>query len=199
VKPRTKNAPFFGFCVSDQKLDFEASLDHVRRGDPVAVQEFVESFGPFILRAVRRKLDARLRKKFDSADFVQAVWASFFSKCLHKDRFSEVQDLVAFLSKLARNKVVDAFRCYLETEKSNIQRELSADDSTVGTMLRAPSEIAIARELWKRMLSRQPERHRQIIVMRFEGSTYPEIAKRLGLDESTARRVVSRLARDLKQ
>jgi len=60
-------------------LGFSLLLEQARAGSDSAARELIERFGPFILRVIRNRLDPRLRSIFDSADFSQAVWASFFA------------------------------------------------------------------------------------------------------------------------
>src|SRR5438128_1259056 len=127
-------------------------LDKARQDSEMSAREIVERFGPYILRAVRRRLNKKLRSKFDSVDFVQAVWASFFALPSDRLQFAEPKELIDFLMGLARNKVVDAVRQRLETQKYNVNRELPLFDSTAADArefhTRGPtaSQVAIARE-----------------------------------------------------
>ena len=54
----------------------------------------------------------------------------------------------------------------------------------------SPSEVAVAEELWARLLRGLPEHHRQILELRRDGNTHQQIADRLGLNERTVRRVI---------
>ena len=56
---------------------------------------------------MRRVLSPELRSKFDSLDFVQWVWLSFFRVRDKADRFERPEHLVKFLAGMARNKVQD--------------------------------------------------------------------------------------------
>jgi RNA polymerase sigma factor (sigma-70 family) len=160
----------------------------------------VERYGAHILRIVRRKLNRCLRPKFDSADFVQAVWASFFALPLDRYRFDQSEALVAFLMGLARNKVVEVVRQRLQTQKYNVNRERALDDEVdcaAGDLVArepTPAEVAIAREEWDRLLGEQPTHYRQILVGLRDGYTQQEVAGQLGLNERTVRRVVQKLA-----
>ena len=60
-------------------LEFSALMEQIRDGSSTASHELVTKYGAHILRVVRQKLDKAFRPKFDSQDFVQAVWASFFA------------------------------------------------------------------------------------------------------------------------
>ena len=168
---------------------------------PRKPRELVERYGAHILRIVRRKLNRTLRVKFDSGDFVQAVWASFFALPLQRYQFDRSEALVAFLANLARNKVVEVVRQRLLTQKYNANRErsleLDRDRLSASLVGREPDplEIAIAREEWGRLLKEQPERYRQILASLGSGLTQREVASQLGVNERTVRRVVRKLSR----
>ena len=88
-----------------ENVSFRDLLEQVSEGSEEAAWDLVENYGVTILRAVRRALDSRMRQRFDSTDFVQLVWASFFKARGRLDRFSTPAELAAFLVKMARNKV----------------------------------------------------------------------------------------------
>src|SRR5262249_36628315 len=85
--------------------DFTALMQRVRSGSQDAAQQLVEQYGQHILRVIRRMLHKKLRSKFDSLDFQQDVWASFFADQPQKT-FDRPEALAAFLAKVARNKVL---------------------------------------------------------------------------------------------
>ena len=85
--------------------DFRDLMRRVHEGSEDAAWQLVGQYGDPIRRAVRRALNARLRSKFDSLDFVQLVWSSFFRDRGRLDRFNHPEELVAFLVTMARNKV----------------------------------------------------------------------------------------------
>jgi RNA polymerase sigma factor (sigma-70 family) len=185
--------------MADQSQEFAGLMRRVCAGSQGAAEELIERYGAHILRIVRRKLHRSLRAKFDSADFVQAVWASFFALPLERYQFEQSQALVGFLFHLARNKVVEAVRQRLQTQKYNINRERALDDdqtrpaNTMVVREPSPSEIAIAREEWDRLLAGQPEHYRQILVALRDGETQQAVAEQLGLNERTVRRMLRKI------
>ena len=54
--------------------EFANLIDRLREGSDEAFTLLLERFGPYVMRSVRRSLDRRLRARFDSQDFAQAVW-----------------------------------------------------------------------------------------------------------------------------
>ncbi len=182
-----------------EKDEFRVLLEEAQAGSQDAMCELIERYAPHIVRAVRRKLSKAIRAKFDSFDFVQAVWASFFAAPRGFDRFDRPEELMGYLVTLAHNKVVDEIRRRMKTEKYNVNRERSLDDSDlhVARSLAArepsPSEVAVAGELWARLLKGQPEHYRRILELRRAGNTPQQIADQLGLNERTVRRAIQRI------
>ncbi len=185
--------------MAEQDDAFCILMRRLREGSEDAAWELVSQYGEPIRRAVRRALNERLRSKFDSLDFVQVVWNSFFRVRNTTDRFDRPEELAAYLVKMARNKVGMEVRRRLMTNKYDLRREQSLDQRQAeGYPDRsghqpAPVNVAIAREQWDHMVEGQPARYRQIIHLRLQGFTYQAIANELGLDECTVRRFLKRL------
>lgn len=179
--------------------EFTALMRRVRTGCPDAARELVDRYGDLILRVVRRRLNQKLRPKFDSIDFQQDVWASFFAEqpC---QTFDRPEALAAFLAKLARNKVLMAVRQRFAIQKNDVNREHSLDGSAayqagaVPGREPTPSQVAVAREEWGRLLERHTPRHRHILDLIRQGYTQQQVAQELGVDERTVRRVVRKVA-----
>ena len=180
---------------------FALLVSQVKEGSQDAAWELVELYGPHVLRVVRRSLNREMRPTFDSQDFVQAVWASFFT---HRDRFLRIetpQQLVGLLAAMVKNKVADEAR-RRSTQKHDWRRERSIDDSDVvihGGLTSTdatPSQIAIARERWSRLMQQQSERSRQIVHLRLAGQTHQTIAQALGVSQKTVQRVLRRLLQE---
>src|SRR5262245_24000760 len=84
--------------------EFRDLIRRIQGGERAAVDELLQRYGKHVLRAVRRKLHPRIRSKFDSLDFVQDVWASFFIQEAHRCNFDRPEALIQFLENMARNK-----------------------------------------------------------------------------------------------
>lgn len=186
--------------MADDPREFAGLMRRVSAGSQGAAGELVERYGAHILRIVRRRLSRQLRTKFDSGDFVQAVWASFFALPLEQYNFEQSDALVGLLFHLARNKVVEAVRQRLQTQKYNVHRErpLHEDHTDQAEALAAheptPAEIAIAREEWDRLVAGQPELYQQILMALRDGETQQGAAEQLGVSERTVRRVIRKFA-----
>jgi RNA polymerase sigma-70 factor (ECF subfamily) len=171
----------------------------VRAGSEQAIQELVDTYGGHIRRVVRRRLNKSLRPKFDSLDFVQSMWASFFEHRSEIAEFDSPEALTRYLSRIVSNKVIEQCRRYLQTEKHNVNRERSLHGTEAGEALQppsprsTPSEVVQAKEQWQRLLENQPPHYQRMLQLRAEGATFREIAAELGVDEKTVRRVLQRI------
>jgi RNA polymerase sigma-70 factor (ECF subfamily) len=96
-----------------------------KRGDEAAIREFLTRFEHEVRMMVRNRLPRRLRSRFDSMDFVQSVWKSFFSSLRSgSTEFENIHHLRGFLAGVARNKVYQQHRRLTRTEKHAINREV---------------------------------------------------------------------------
>src|SRR5207302_11148775 len=126
---------------------------------------------PYILHAVRKKLHKELRPRFDSHDFVQDVWASFFADLPQERDFHGPENLINFLTQIAKNKVGMAVRQRLVLQKNNVNREQSLhnrgldDRENLVASDPTPSALAIGREEWERLLQAQPPVYRRILIL----------------------------------
>ncbi len=189
----------------------EEFLDLMRRvqeGDEQAAEELHASYGEHILRVVRRRLHHPLRNRFDSCDFVQSVWKSFFARVTKTCQFDSPQALDAYLQKMARGKVADAYRKGTQTARHNCRNEHSLHEppgeggegalqSCLAAPTPTPSKEAAAHECWENLTQGKCELDRQILALRREGCTYEEIAARLPEKKLTPKRI-QRLLRRLK-
>ena len=187
--------------MQETRDEFRDLMGRVQEGSEDAAWELVDRYGEAIRRAVRRALNARLRSKFDSLDFVQLVWCSFFKARVQLVRFNRPEELVAFLVTMARNKVGMEVRRRLMTEKYNVNREqvlTVATEEAVPPLDHDsdPVQVAIAHEQWNRLLAEQPDRYRRMISLRLQGLTYRDIAESLNVAECTVRRFFTRLLND---
>lgn len=174
--------------------DFPGLIRRVQSGCSQAARELHELYGPHVERTVRRYLHQKLRSKFDSTDFVQDVWASFFVEAPEK-RFETPQELVAFLTRMARNKVAEAVRTRMQRQKYNINRERPLQPSPTGSLPFAavqptPSEVLMGREAWDNLLQGLPLVHRRILLMLREGKSPDRIAEEIGVSRKTVSRVI---------
>jgi RNA polymerase sigma factor (sigma-70 family) len=180
--------------------DFAVLMERVRQGCPEAIRELLDRYGGHIRQVVRQRLHQRLRPQFDSLDFQQDVWASFFGGDPNRYRFECPEALVRFLCEIAHNKVVEMIRQRLLSAKRDVNRERPLDHvyfepvaPEVAARHPSPSQLAMANEKWERLLHKQPPHFRRILQLLRQGYTHLEIAKKLQLDPKTVQRFLQSL------
>jgi RNA polymerase sigma factor (sigma-70 family) len=111
--------------------------------------------------------------------------------------FDSPADLLAFLTKLARHKVIDVVRGRTAAHKNDVKRERSINDPDRPQFERiidphqaTPSQILMSEEEWRNFLADQPPAYRLIFQMLREGKTQEEVAESLGISTRQIRRVI---------
>ena len=182
--------------------DFRKLLLNVRSGCELSTTELVKSMSGHICRVIDRRLDYRLRRKYDVDDLEQMVWASFFRHRWRVTDFEDSRQLARYLVAMARNKVIQVIRSQLQTIKRDVRREWAGEDERLGQVAaprdwQTPSQVAIRNECLQGWLAGENSRAVRIVQMRLAGARYVEIARALGIHQRTVRRIMQRLAKRL--
>lgn len=184
--------------------DFERLMAKVVAGSEEAIFELAETYTPYIVRSVRRKLSPQIRPKFDSQDVTQTLWASLLLRRADLLRLKTPDELIAFLVQAARNKVAAKAK-YVYAQKRDIARETRLPEETQcyprqrpvsNSPLRSseptPSKVLSVRERWRSALANASARDRQIVKLLLERHTFEQIGAQLSIHEQTARRAVQK-------
>lgn len=177
--------------------DIRELLARIKNGDEEAARELLSRYESKVRLVVRRQLPRLLRSRFDSIDFLQSVWGSFFHRIqTAPNDLNEEESLIAFLAWAARNKVIDEYR-RAASQKQNIHREESIETrggrETTLASGDTPSELAQAHETFDRLSRLLPEDRRVILELKAAGYSCNEIGARLGLSERKVQRVLEEL------
>jgi RNA polymerase sigma-70 factor (ECF subfamily) len=171
-------------------------LEKLNEGDAKAAGEMFQTFEPYLRMVIRRQISAKLRPKFDSTDIVQSVWADVVEG-LRQSRwtFQNMNQLRAFLVKMARNRFVDRLRQHrraLEHESSMPPHHVELLAATASPRV---SENFYADELWHQMLDVCPPAHYQVLYLKRQGASLDEIAIQTGLHKGSVRRILYQIGR----
>jgi RNA polymerase sigma factor (sigma-70 family) len=178
-------------------------LKRIQAGDDGAARELLQRFEAEVRLVVRRQLPRLLRSRFDSLDFLQSVWGSFFRRMrTSPTEFEDSRHLVAFLARAAKNKVIDEYR-RAASRKHDMHREEplwgeGGHPREVADSNDSPSEVAEANEALGRMRELVPEEKRSILELKAEGYSSKDIGERLGISERTVQRVLEELRRRIE-
>jgi RNA polymerase sigma-70 factor (ECF subfamily) len=173
-------------------------LGRIQDGDQDAARDLLTRYEAEVRLVVRRQLPRLLRSRFDSLDFLQSVWGSFFRRVREgATEFEDSRHLVAFLARAAKNKVIDEYR-RAASQKQNMHREESlwtdADrPRELADSGETPSQVAEAHEAFQRLSALMPEDRRVVLELKAQGLSSREIGDKLGVSERTIQRVIEDL------
>jgi RNA polymerase sigma-70 factor (ECF subfamily) len=189
-----------GDAAREADNDIPAFLGRIRAGDESAARELLSRYEAEVRLVVRRQLPRLLRSRFDSLDFLQSVWGSFFRRVRGGPaEFEDSRHLVAFLARAAKNKVIDEYR-RAASQKQDMHREESLwtdgdRPRDLPATIDSPSEVAEAREVYGRLRALLPEERRAVLELKADGLSSRDIGDRLGISERTVQRVIEDLRR----
>ena len=184
--------------MSTDDDQFRSLLDDLRGGSEEAAWKIVELYSDKIRRVIRRRMRPSMRRHLDSADFLQAVWATFLVQPAKIGSFTSSNHLIAFLAKVAQRKVINE-DVRLHARKNDVSRDRPIDNANESTVKAlpgddpTPSQVAVARETWLRLFSQLTKPHQEIVRLRFQGFTQQEISDKTGVSVRTVRRVLDKL------
>ena len=193
-----------GESARDDADDIVTFLDKVRSGDEQAARDLLTRYEAEVRLVVRRQLPRLLRSRFDSLDFLQSVWGSFFRRVRSgPSEFEDSRHLVAFLARAAKNKVIDEYR-RAASRKQDMHREEplrgeGGRPKDVAGRNDTPSEVAQAHEVFGMLQSLVPEDRRSILSLKADGLSCRDIGEQLGISERTVQRVLEDLRRKTEE
>jgi RNA polymerase sigma factor (sigma-70 family) len=179
--------------------EFNSLLKRAKAGDESAIRDFLSRFEQEVQTMVRARLPRKLRTRFDSTDFVQSVWQSFFVDS-GKDapEFETVEHFRGFLFGMVRNKVHEQHRRLTKTAKYDLAREeqlyVRRGDREVLREVKSPeptpSQNFQADDRMAQLTAGRSPREVEVLTLRRQGLTFVEIAERTGLSERKVRRLI---------
>jgi RNA polymerase sigma-70 factor (ECF subfamily) len=183
------------FAITMILDSLNALLEKLSSGDDDAAEQVFITYEPYLRKVVRRLLPAALRAKFDSVDVVQSVWGDVLSSFRGGGtRFASAAQLRTFLIRATRNRFIDRVRQHRTAARLEQPLGETGLDALPSSPLPLASELAEAVELWERLLTLCPAEHRQILLLRRQGFTLTEIAKKVDLHEGSVRRILRNLS-----
>jgi len=179
-------------------VDLTKALQEAHRGDPTAWEALFKECYPKVRRVVRRKLNRQMRALYDSTDFASDVMKSLAAN-FEQLQFPSIDSLMAFLSQVAEQKVIDEYR-RRHTLKRDITRERPLSAESAGSApVQLPSDgpttsqWAQAKEFEEQLMARADEEQRTIIDLKQQGYTTADIAQRTGWNIRKVQRVLKDL------
>jgi RNA polymerase sigma factor (sigma-70 family) len=168
-------------CSSDQLK----TLQEAQNGDELAWTELFQACYPMVRRVARRRLAHSMRSLLDSTDIASDVMTSLAANLTNLS-FPSIDSLVAFLAKVAEQKVIDEYRRQHAAKRDRSKERpiySSLDDEPFALPPSdepRPSQFAEAGETFSRLLNREDPTEQKIIEMRNAGYTNSDIAEVTG-------------------
>lgn len=176
-------------------------MRELRAGSREAADRICRDYQHHILRVVRRRLIKALRVQIDSFDLVDDVWLSFFARPTAERWFDSPRALIAYLQRMAVNKVTETLRQRLGSSKHCVFRvEPHCDLDSVTVPRRSdpsPIQVLVAEEEFQRLIQGRPTHERRILTMLRHGMSHSEIARILKTNVKTVQRLLRRIPMDV--
>ena len=174
--------------------------------DDAAAREVFQRYAARLVQLARVRLDRQTRQKVDPEDVVQSVFRSFFTRQA-EGRF----DLASWDDLWSLLVVITIRKCRrqavaLRAGRRDVRRELHASqlpEPEQGYLEAAgseptPEEVVSLVETVERLLSGASEVERQILLLRLQGYTPPEISREVGsISERKVYRVLAQARKRL--
>lgn len=163
---------------------------HRRNGyEAAAVDEFADR----LLRLARSRLPGRLQQRVDPEDIVQSVFKSFFAR--HEAGrfcFEQATDVWRLLAAITWHKVQHSIRYHHQLER-DVQKETAASSTSIEQPGSDPtaSSLVVMMELLDQIMSRIPEKHREILRLRMDEYSIDEISEAVGVSSRTVDRALA--------
>jgi RNA polymerase sigma-70 factor (ECF subfamily) len=163
--------------------------------------EIFHRFAHRLMGLVRSRLDSLLRPKVDPEDLLQSVFRSFFVGAregqLDLRDWDSLWGLLTVITLRKCGRRIDYFRA----ARRDVRREIAtppaeeADRPGWEVVCREPSpdEAAVLAETLEHLLRKLDDRGRQIVRLRLQGFTTPEISAQVGCTERTVQRALEQV------
>lgn len=182
---------------------FHELMARLKAGDDDAATQLFNRFACRLIALARSRLDPRIRQKVDPEDVVLSAFGSFFRRQAN-DEF----DLGGWDSLWGLLSAITLHKCGRQVEhfraaKRAIRRELSSAEAEAvrAAVAREPTaaEVAVFHETLEQVMRTVEPRERQVLQLRLQGYTVPEISAEVQFTEFTVEAVLKRIKRRLKR
>jgi RNA polymerase sigma-70 factor (ECF subfamily) len=189
-------------------------LARAQAGSESALGELLELYRGYLLSVANQELDPALQRKAAPSDVVQDTFLEAH-RLFGRFEGEAAEQFLAWLRAILHHKVSEQHNRYRATQKRQVGRECSLDETGPHGMLgdllpgqaSSPSVRAVRQEEVEQLrqaVERLPETQRQVLIWHhWEGLTFGEIGRRLERSEDAVRmifgRALDRLAEELER
>lgn len=187
--------------MPDNDAYWEGLISGLRAGDERAATEFYTHFGPLLEGLAAQHLASGMRRRVGPEDVAHSACRTFLRRIQGGQFTLQARDnLWNLLCAITLAKARKKARFHL-ADKRGLGREAHTDADETGTTDRfepasrgpTPEEAAAFADQFRHLLSSLDDEERQIVLLRLEDRTQPEIAAAMGTSERTVRRLMKRV------
>jgi len=178
--------------------DLIALVRQAQNGCEESARLVYERFRQPLLLVIRRVIPQRLRRLEDSDDFLQSTFTQIFTKHFSDEVLRGPETLWPYLRRIAENKVHDAERKYLVSQRHPLGRDVPLENlpgQDPQSRDISPCEALILKELVEdrlaNLIRQLPALLRQLVDLVLKGNTGHEIADQLGIEPKRVYRAIA--------
>lgn len=188
-----------------QDMTLAEMIQRTEGGCQRSAQQLFDVCRQPLLAAIRRVTHRRLRTLFDSDDFLLETFSAVFTHHFEQEMLQSPTRLWAYLKRVAENKVLDAHRKYLMSERSNLRCEVHLEAINFEGKVYSPEESPLdalvmkefVEERLKALLSQMPLLYQAVVKRLLAGQSASEVATKLGIKPKDVYRVADRMRKKI--
>jgi RNA polymerase sigma-70 factor (ECF subfamily) len=179
---------------NDADLTDQTLMRRFRKGEQDAASSLYMRYAKRLQQLATRQTSTELSFRVTSEEIVQSVFRTFFRR-VSNGQYDAVDgdDLWRLFLVIALNKI-RSVADFHRAQKRDIRKTKSADAGLLGRFVNSKNEdeaaFAILKMTIDELLNELPTGHAEIIRLRIEGNTVPEIAEKTGRAQRTTERVL---------
>lgn len=175
-------------------------LNDLADGQPDAVHQFWDNYGPALQRVAERQIASWMRHRVDPEDVVQSACRTFFRRAGEGDfSLDSKDDLWKLMLTITLNKVRMQARFHSRNRRSVSKEQAMPEEANLQP---AEWDHAIEQVDLEDMLSaafsKDDGERRHVLELWLAGHKQADIAKEIGCSERTVRRIQDRIRNDLQ-
>lgn len=187
--------------------DFAGFLQRMADEREGAAAEVFDRYADKLVGYARGRMSSKLRQKIDPEEVVQSALKSFFRRPIESSsQMHDWDELWGLLVVITLRKCLDYIEMFGRHRRA-INREVSldaanADASGVFELIDrqpTPAEAAVFTETIQRLMDGLDEQQQQMLDLRIQGHTVPEIARLANCSPRTVDRLLAQLRDELRQ
>lgn len=185
--------------LSDE--EFSELMQQTRAGDENAALRLVRLYEPEIRRAARlRMTDVHMRRLVDSMDICQSVFGRFFSSASEGAiEIKSPQQLLALLTKMTRNRVIDEHRKNTSQKRAAGGHAVPDAAELLVDADPGPRTQSALREQLDQVRARLEPDELNLLERRMSGESWAEIAQDFGESPDSVRKRLERALARVRQ